>query len=50
MLAARRCHALGVALLSGGYGTDELERSGTARVYEDPADLLKHLDEVGGRR
>jgi phosphoglycolate phosphatase-like HAD superfamily hydrolase len=47
MLAARRCHALGVGLLSGGYGTDELERSGAARVYEDPADLLEHVDEVG---
>jgi HAD superfamily hydrolase (TIGR01509 family) len=50
MLAARRCRALGVGLLSGGYGQDELERSGAARVYEDPADLLRHLDEVGGRR
>ena len=50
MLAARRCRALGVGLLSGGYGEDELIRGGAARVYEDPADLLKHLDEVGGRR
>jgi HAD superfamily hydrolase (TIGR01509 family) len=50
MLAARRCRALGVGLLSGGYGTDELERGGAARVYEDPADMLVHLDEVGGRR
>jgi phosphoglycolate phosphatase-like HAD superfamily hydrolase len=50
MLAARRCGALGVGLLSGGYGQDELERSGGVRVYEDPKDLLKHLDEVGGRR
>jgi HAD superfamily hydrolase (TIGR01509 family) len=50
MLAARRCRALGVGLLSGGYGQDELERAGAARVYEDPADLLHHLDEVGGRR
>jgi HAD superfamily hydrolase (TIGR01509 family) len=50
MLAARRCRALGVGLLSGGYGQDELERSGAVRVYEDPSDLLKHLDEVGGRR
>jgi len=50
MLAARRCRALGVGLLSGGYGQDELERSGAVRVYEDPGDLLKHLDEVGGRR
>lgn len=50
MLAARRCRALGVGLMSGGYGQDELERGGAARVYDDPADLLKHLDEVGGRR
>jgi HAD superfamily hydrolase (TIGR01509 family) len=50
MLAARRCRALGVGLLSGGYGEDELIKGGAARVYEDPADLLKHLDEVGGRR
>ncbi len=44
MLAARRCQALGVGLLSGGYGLDELERAGAYRVYEDPADLLDHLD------
>lgn len=50
MLAARRARALGVGVLSGGYGPDELERAGAARVYEDPADLLKHIDEVGGRR
>lgn len=49
MLAARRARALGVGLLSGGYGQDELERAGAARVYEDPADLLHHIDEVGGR-
>ncbi len=50
MLAARRCRGLGVGLLSGGYGTEELERSGAVRVYDDPAMLLEHLDEVGGRR
>jgi HAD superfamily hydrolase (TIGR01509 family) len=49
MLAAQRAGALGVGLLSGGYGQDELERSGAIRVYEDPADLLRHIDEVGGR-
>jgi HAD superfamily hydrolase (TIGR01509 family) len=49
MLAARRARGLGVGLLSGGYGQDELERSGAIRVYEDPADLLRHIDEVGGR-
>ncbi len=50
MLAARRARALGIGLLSGGYGVDELERSGAYRVYDDPADLLAHIDEVGGRR
>jgi HAD superfamily hydrolase (TIGR01549 family) len=50
MLAARRARALGIGLLSGGYGQEELERAGAYRVYEDPADLLKHIDEVGGRR
>lgn len=49
LLAARRAGALGVALLSGGYGQDELERAGAYRVYEDPADLLLHIDEVGAR-
>ena len=50
MLAAQRARALGIGLLSGGYGTEELERSGAYRVYEDPADMLVHIDEVGGRR
>jgi HAD superfamily hydrolase (TIGR01509 family) len=49
LLAARRARALGVGLLSGGYGTDELDRAGAYRVYEDPADLLAHLDEIGVR-
>lgn len=49
LLAARRARALGIGLLSGGYGQDELERAGAYRVYQDPADLLRHLDEVGVR-
>ena len=49
LLAARRARALGVGLLSGGYGQDELERAGAYRVYSDPADLLRHVDEVGVR-
>jgi len=49
LLAARRARALGVGLLSGGYGQDELERAGAYRACQDPADLLKHLDEVGIR-
>ncbi|TME14256.1 MAG: HAD family hydrolase [Chloroflexi bacterium] len=49
MLAAQRARALGVGLLSGGYGREELERAGAFRVYEDPADLRIHLDELGIR-
>ncbi len=49
LLAARRARALAVGLLSGGYGEEELERAGAYRVYQDPADLLRHLDEVGVR-
>jgi len=49
LLAARRARALGVGLLSGGYGQEELERAGAYRVYQDPAELLRHLDELGIR-
>jgi HAD superfamily hydrolase (TIGR01549 family) len=50
LLAAQRARALGIGLLSGGYGREELIYAGAFRVYEDPADLLAHLDEVGVRR
>jgi HAD superfamily hydrolase (TIGR01509 family) len=50
MLAAARCRALGVGLLCGGYGASELQQATAFRVYEDPADLLVHIDELGGRR
>ena len=49
LLSARRASALGVGLLSGGYGREELERAGAYRTYHDPADLLRHLDECGIR-
>jgi HAD superfamily hydrolase (TIGR01509 family) len=49
MLAAQRARALGVGLLSGGYGMTELQHSGAFRVYDDPADLLLHVDEVAAR-
>mgnify|MGYP001026068991 CR=1 FL=1 len=50
LLAAQRARALGIGLLSGGYGREELVEAGAFRVYDDPADLLAHLDEVGVRR
>lgn len=49
MIAAKRARGLGVGLLSGGYGEEELARAGAFRVYSDPADLLLHIDEVAAR-
>ena len=49
LLAARRARALGVGLASGGYGREELERAGAYRTYDDPRDLMEHLDEIGVR-
>jgi HAD superfamily hydrolase (TIGR01509 family) len=49
LLAAQRARSLGVGVLSGGYGREELEQAGAYRVYDDPADLLVHLDEIGVR-
>jgi HAD superfamily hydrolase (TIGR01509 family) len=49
LLAARRAGAIGIGVLSGGYGREELERAGAYRVYADPADMLARADEVGVR-
>jgi HAD superfamily hydrolase (TIGR01509 family) len=49
LLAARRAGALGVGLMSGGYGREELERAGAYRVYADPAEMLARVDELGVR-
>jgi HAD superfamily hydrolase (TIGR01509 family) len=49
LLAARRAGALGIGVLSGGYGREELERAGAYRVYADPADLFARADELGVR-
>jgi HAD superfamily hydrolase (TIGR01549 family) len=47
LLAARRARMLSVGVLSGGYGWDELISAGAFRVYRDPADLHRSLDELG---
>ncbi len=47
LLAARRARMLGIGLLSGGYGEDELTRAGAFRVFRDPVDLQNWLDELG---
>jgi HAD superfamily hydrolase (TIGR01509 family) len=49
MIAAARCGALGIGLLSGGYGAEELMSAGALRVYDDPADMFVHLDEIAPR-
>jgi len=49
LLAARRAGSLGIGLMSGGYGREELERAGAYRVYADPAELLARADELGVR-
>lgn len=47
LLAAGRKSALGVGLLSGGYGQEELERAGAFRVYSDPAEMLMRIEQLG---
>lgn len=49
LLAARRAGMLGIGLLSGGYGLDELAQAGAYRVYADPADLLSNVYQLGLR-
>jgi HAD superfamily hydrolase (TIGR01549 family) len=49
LVAAQRAKALGVGLLCGGSGHSELEGAGAFRIYQDPADLLNHLEELGIR-
>ena len=47
LLAAGRKGALGVGMLSGGYGDEELQRAGAFRIYADPMDMLLHLEQLG---
>jgi HAD superfamily hydrolase (TIGR01509 family) len=49
LLAAQRAGALGIGVLSGGFGRSELERANADRVFDDTGDLLMRLDELGVR-
>lgn len=49
LLAARRAGMLGIGLLSGGYGEEELARAGAYRVYRNPAELLSSFYQLGLR-
>lgn len=45
-LPPRRAKAIDIGLLSGDYDVSGLERAGALRVFNDPLDLLRYLDEV----
>ncbi len=47
LLAAGRKGALGVGMLSGGYGQEELQQAGAFRIYASPEDMLLHLEQLG---
>ncbi len=49
LLAARRAAMLGIGLLSGGYGQEELYQAGAYRVYSNPAELLSSIYQLGLR-
>jgi HAD superfamily hydrolase (TIGR01509 family) len=49
LLAARRAAMLGIGLLSGGYGQEELYQAGAYRVYSNPAELLDSIYQLGLR-
>ena len=44
--AAERVDLPTIGLLTGGYSRQELLDAGAAAVYDDPADLLAHLEEA----
>lgn len=43
---ALKVEMVAVGVLCGGNSPDELERAGAAHVYQDPEDLMRHLDDV----
>jgi len=47
MIAAGRRRSLAVGVLTGGYSKPELEEAGAFRVYSDPADMLRHIEDLG---
>ncbi|MDR5699170.1 HAD family hydrolase [Agromyces aerolatus] len=46
MIAAGRAGVRAYGVRSGGVSDSELVAAGAAAVYDDPADLLEHLDEI----
>ena len=46
LVAASRAHIRGVGVLSGGFGAAELRDAGASVLFDDPADVLRRLDEL----
>jgi phosphoglycolate phosphatase-like HAD superfamily hydrolase len=46
VIAAKHARVRVIGMLSGGFSRAELEASGCAAVYRDPADLLAHYEET----
>jgi HAD superfamily hydrolase (TIGR01509 family) len=44
--AAKKAGLYSIGLLCGGFGEDELRRTGAGLVFETPQDLLDHLDQT----
>lgn len=44
MEACKRAGVPAIGLLSGGVSRDELEKAGAEAVFEDPRDLIAHID------
>lgn len=47
MLASRRAGALGIGVLTGGYGREELVAAGAYRVYQHVGELARRFPELG---
>jgi len=47
--AARRADVPTLAVLSGGFGAEELREAGAVEVFESVAELCSRLDETGLR-
>lgn len=50
MIAAGRADVASYGVRSGGISETELREAGARRVFDDPADVLEHLDELLGDR
>jgi HAD superfamily hydrolase (TIGR01509 family) len=50
VLAARQAGMTPIAVLSGGYGQEELRSAGAVRIFKNVAGLLENLEQLGLKR